>query len=103
MDFEELLKKKSGFCRALYIGTERHNIPIIEQPAILLKDLGEWAWVDFLESNTWEDSRDFTGEFEDWLKKGKTYNVHNLGFYDVAIACLGKEEVKKRLKAVSKK
>jgi len=92
--FEGFLKKKS-----LSVGDSWINVPYddigdeADEQVVFLKDLGEWAWAKILTLNK-EDFR--KGAFD------KFYSGRYLDFYlihkEIAVACLGKKEVEKRLK-----
>jgi len=73
--FEEFLKRNSplSYCGGLI-------------PVILVRDLGEWAWKNVV-----------IGEEE--RSQLSQYDV----FREIAVTCLGKVEIEKRLKALNEK
>jgi hypothetical protein len=98
--FEEFLKKKGGFwseCRTLYIGTARKNIPLIKQSAVLLKDLGEFALGKLVEFVNEQPSFK-ENQLNHWYFAGKAE-----AFEEIAVGCLGKTEVERRLRELKEK
>lgn len=96
MSFEKLMRSKH-----IYVGKKK---------ALILKDLGEWAWNKILKDikavkmplQAKKECWDFDYEnLEDY------YTVENEGSelslcWKIAVACLSKREIKKRLKELKK-
>ena len=87
--FAELLEKKKY--KAIGLSSPQKDM-------ILLEDLGEWAWENFKQSNC------FVPENIDSLDFNHEQNLKNciIQFLEIAIACLGKTEIEKRLKELKK-
>ena len=64
----------------------------IDNKYILVKELGEWAWAEFAEVYPKSHGKEVE---EWWFAQGQMYT-----FEEIATACLGKEEVDKRMKGV---
>ena len=88
MEFEEFLKKNTS-----------DNILKLAQ--INVKDLGEWAWKEYR-----KQTKHFTlyeSHFEELATfLNGEYNGLRTVYLEIAVACLGKEEIEKRLKEVKK-
>ena len=64
------------------------------KPLIALKDLGEWAWKEFIKRNN------FSNEAIFYYINKNDYSAEPSLFklLEIAVACLGETEIKKRLK-----
>lgn len=93
MDFEKFLKKNTVFVDAFNRVVEDPLNPTYKFKAVSLESLGEWAWDnsimirDVLKSGFEKDKKDYD------LMASKAGTL-----YEIAVACLGRGEVKKRLK-----
>jgi len=89
--FEEFLKKNSplSYCGDL-------------MPVILVQDLGEWAWSVWRKTELdWKDA--FPIEYRNYRPKNATTLANCSYLGEIAVACLGKAEIEKRLKALNEK
>ena len=97
MEFKELLEKK----KYKYGNDEQ---PMLSMPeVIMLSDLGEWAWNEIAEDYNYEKKEikkargteiedDAIVAFYDFWDRGETQLLK-----EIAVACLGKKEIEKRL------
>ena len=94
------------------------NIPLSDEEFVKVKDLGEWAWKQLVErSDKFVQS---IKDFESEQKSRKEYGIKlwgniydymvNTFYFDmwkkemfgIAVGCLGKKEIEKRLKELEK-
>ncbi len=92
MNFKEFLEEKEY---------RIFNSTLKTQPAVLTKDLGEWAWNNCY--SIVEEYKEFFEEEPTVEKIEKTLETedvpHNdIQIWDIAVSCLGEKEIKKRLK-----
>lgn len=90
--FEEFLKENRGciginetFVKELGEGNNNDLLNIF--------DLGEWAWEKYLDWSKPIEGAERNTNYGDWK---------NTFVFDIAIACLGKNEIENRLKELNK-
>ena len=101
MNFKEFLKEKStgaGEVHCCRCGLD--NIKAIYPEKIIpVKALGEWAWekgIPAFEEHI-ENSKPKVLTFEDFFQPSEMDFVFGIDYFSIAVACLGKKIVKKRL------
>jgi len=92
-EFEKFLKKSAYHLQddGVLVATGKRDADLIH-----VKDLGEWAWKDIVPIIS---KLDFL--FFDYIDAVDKHNENNL-LWNIAVACLGREEVARRLKELEK-